>query len=1346
MASNASTAGSGAENQAVGKVFIQYGTAKAVAADGTERALAPNSPIFAHDQIITDSDGSVSIMIDGHDGAPATQLDLGRMSHVTIDEDVYAGAAPGLTADATAEADKIQQALLAGDQPIDLDATAAGGDAGAGGGVTSPFSLSLTGTEGQVGSGAGTTGTEFGTSGTIQGAFTAPTETPINANLTLSAPTAVTENEPGVTFTVHLDNPAQSAATVAVQVGETTYNVEIAAGSSTGTLFIATAHPDAYVDPRSVTATVTGVTGGSFTGVDFSTAQATTAITDVTDTTVAHITTSNVTENAAGVTFSIHLDNAPQGAATVDVQLHDTFTNTTTIQTVAIDAQGNGTLFYASAHPDAYADGSSVTATVTAVSGGNYEATSVVSATATAQVTDVNVDGHDTTVAHITTSNVTENAAGVTFSVHLDNAPQGAATVDVQVHDSFTNATSIQTVAIDAQGNGSFSIATEHPDVYTDPSTVTATVLDIHGGNYEATSVAGATATAQVADVTDTTTVTLDNVTVTEGGNIVYTAHVDHAPQGDLHITLDDTAHTSITIQAGQLSGASEPVIAQNAPDGDAHLTVGITGAQGGNYEHLDTTNTMHLTIIDTVPHANPDIGTVVEGQILTVGLTAGVLANDTASADGITVDAGTFTNGTAGGTLVLAADGSYTYAAPAHVDNTNGAVSDTFTYTVHDADGSTSQSTLTIAIADTGVTAVADVNAVTEHQTATVGGNVITTGPGADTLGADAVHVTLVNGETVAATGTTTIEGSLHGSLVIGANGAYTYTAPVSVNNLIDGVNQPAHEVFTYTITDADGSTSQSTLTIAIGDTGPTAITPDYAYLTNNLGQNQMGTVYLDTDHNVDNNYGNDLNGTVKFAATNGSDSGVTAATAHVYLYTDGSHLIGSTLANSNYATALATTAAKVFDATLNPDYSITTASDTYSFHLYQQIDGGIGTFSVNDVGFQFHGGNQPYAYFDNPTAGASDVLLTPMEKVDGTLISSGTLNTTATAGGVSGGVSVGNGEAMRVDYVINLTGDSTKNVSSANYSITANQDHHFDGHSHVNGATAEFTGISGSSGILIKAFTDPDGNNTVGESTNAHENIKSVFISYNGESKVTSVIDGETGGHNVTVGGHVFHVADSGADALLTGVVDHTTIGTLTDHGYTTLEYDYASGATFKLGSFGATEFTPGDAHELKFDLAVTDGDGSTVPSAMHVFLSPDDHIIQIADDTHHTLTVATGTAGTLVGTDGTDILTGAGGNDILIGGHGHDTLTGHAGADTFIFREAGATNVDHIVDFKSSEGDKIDLSSLTANDTNVHVTHDAVANTTTVSVDSAEVAVLEGYTGSVDILLGDVTHHHT
>src|SRR5512138_818412 len=107
--------GSGAGNQVVGKVIILYGTVKAISPDGTVRLLAPNSPIFANDRIVTESDGNVSIMFDG---TPPSQMDLGRMSNVAIDEDVYAGVSPSVTSDAAAEFAQIEKALMAGDQPI----------------------------------------------------------------------------------------------------------------------------------------------------------------------------------------------------------------------------------------------------------------------------------------------------------------------------------------------------------------------------------------------------------------------------------------------------------------------------------------------------------------------------------------------------------------------------------------------------------------------------------------------------------------------------------------------------------------------------------------------------------------------------------------------------------------------------------------------------------------------------------------------------------------------------------------------------------------------------------------------------------------------------------------------------------------------------------------------------------------------------------------------------------------------------------------------------------------------------------------------------------------------------
>ena len=74
MAAAKSTTGAQVENQVVGKVAILYGNVKAVSIDGTERVLGPNSPIFAYDRIITESDGRVSIVIDD----PAqSQIDIG---------------------------------------------------------------------------------------------------------------------------------------------------------------------------------------------------------------------------------------------------------------------------------------------------------------------------------------------------------------------------------------------------------------------------------------------------------------------------------------------------------------------------------------------------------------------------------------------------------------------------------------------------------------------------------------------------------------------------------------------------------------------------------------------------------------------------------------------------------------------------------------------------------------------------------------------------------------------------------------------------------------------------------------------------------------------------------------------------------------------------------------------------------------------------------------------------------------------------------------------------------------------------------------------------------------------
>ena len=82
-------------------------------------------------------------------------------------------------------------------------------------------------------------------------------------------------------------------------------------------------------------------------------------------------------------------------------------------------------------------------------------------------------------------------------------------------------------------------------------------------------------------------------------------------------------------------------------------------------------------------------------------------------------------------------------------------------------------------------------------------------------------------------------------------------------------------------------------------------------------------------------------------------------------------------------------------------------------------------------------------------------------------------------------------------------------------------------------------------------------------------------------------------------------------------------------------------------------------------------------------------------------------TGNAGNnyLTGGTGDDTLSGGVGNDVLIGGLGADNLTGGTGADRFDFNiltELGLTSTtwDTITDFKTSDGDKIDLQGVDAN----------------------------------------------
>ncbi|MBT8346008.1 MAG: hypothetical protein KJO28_06855 [Desulfofustis sp.] len=82
-----------AEPFQVGQALVVEGTVRVESTNGIIRVIEPNSQIFLDDQIATGSSGAVSIVLSDGDG---TQLDLGRMSQLIVDEDVMGGIPPDL--------------------------------------------------------------------------------------------------------------------------------------------------------------------------------------------------------------------------------------------------------------------------------------------------------------------------------------------------------------------------------------------------------------------------------------------------------------------------------------------------------------------------------------------------------------------------------------------------------------------------------------------------------------------------------------------------------------------------------------------------------------------------------------------------------------------------------------------------------------------------------------------------------------------------------------------------------------------------------------------------------------------------------------------------------------------------------------------------------------------------------------------------------------------------------------------------------------------------------------------------------------------------------------------------
>ena len=260
------------------------------------------------------------------------------------------------------------------------------------------------------------------------------------------------------------------------------------------------------------------------------------------------------------------------------------------------------------------------------------------------------------------------------------------------------------------------------------------------------------------------------------------------------------------------------------------------------------TTSTIVISIVDDVPKAHSDFANVYEGGTVS----GNVLVNDVTGADvradgqyvvGVRAGSDTSTSAigqlgsnVAGqyGYLTLDAQGNATYHANPNAVAPAGAT-DVFVYTIRDADGDESTTTITIDVHDISLVACPDDTAkvyekaldLTKDGNDLAAGNVTGSDPRATTETTSGSLAGSVSGGIGALTFTLVGNASgQYGQIQLNSDGSYTYTltsAPNSPNHVNDGPNVVT-ESFTYQVQDSLGNTTTSTIVVSIVDDVPKA------------------------------------------------------------------------------------------------------------------------------------------------------------------------------------------------------------------------------------------------------------------------------------------------------------------------------------------------------------------------------------------------------------------------------------------------------------------------------------------------------------------------------------------
>jgi VCBS repeat-containing protein len=556
-----------------------------------------------------------------------------------------------------------------------------------------------------------------------------------------------------------------------------------------------------------------------------------------------------------------------------------------------------------SGHTDSDADGDAITVTQIRKSGGSDSSVSSsssynssgTSVTGTYGTLVIGADGSYTYAADQSAADDLDAGDSVT-DTFIYTISDGTATATATLTITVLGINDAPTAVNDTDSvneDGTVTKTGAQDDVLTDDSdpddsaTLTVTAIQPSGGSSSNVS-SGSTYDSSGTSVTGT----YGTLIIGADGSYTYTADQSAADDLDAGDTVDDvftytvsdgTTTTTATITI-TVTGVNDTPVAQNdvgviAEDSTLTVTNGANANVSGSY---DATGEHSGDVMDTSSSSHTDSDADDSASLTITQIKKDGGSNSSVSSGSSYNSSGTSVTGTYG-TLTIGADGSYTYVADqaaADALDAGDSANDVFVYTLSDG---TATTTANITISVLGIND--DPAAVNDTDSVSEDGTVTKTGSQDDVLNDDtdaddaaALTVTAIqpsggsssnvsSGSTYASSGTS-VTGT-YGTLIIGADGSYTYTADQSAADDLDS-GDSENDVFTYTVSDGT-TTTTATITITVNGINDTPV-----------AQNDVGVIAEDSTLTVANGDNANVSGSYDATGEHSGDVIDTTSSSH--------------------------------------------------------------------------------------------------------------------------------------------------------------------------------------------------------------------------------------------------------------------------------------------------------------------------------------------------------------------------------------------------------------------------------------------------------------------------------